>query len=382
MSISFVDLVESVLLLEAESNYTDVAAALDDSNSWISAINTKTQYQDFATIWLRAAPRALERNFAKKDIDEDLIALQDLIRYLAFLDEIKQPRNPIPEQAVLLNKVQDKYLDKNSKTYKVIDRWCKLSSLDPDEGYTFISTDIKRQWDSYKKGLDLIASNAFDQVKSLCLIPAIVKVINYKISGKQGLLGNVNPGGVGTFQGLIEDTFKRVNEYVINQADGVKWISAEGFKKVFNYILGTATVSQFEKKINTTSYKDIVRLVISTQALYDVVILSELSNYNITNVNVYKINDKNALLQFGKTGSIKNIPVTVIDPVAKKPNDITITSQNTNTLQFIERLNNDQSKAVIEQFKSICRFDEGGDDKTEQLSNMLGGLNQAAGVKL
>jgi hypothetical protein len=130
MSISFVDLVESVLLLEAGSNYVDVAAALADSSSWISAINAKTQYQDFATIWLRVAPRALERNFAKKDIDEDLIALQDLLRYLAFLDEIKQPREPIPEQVALINKVQDKYLDKNSKTYKVIDKWCKLSSLD------------------------------------------------------------------------------------------------------------------------------------------------------------------------------------------------------------------------------------------------------------
>lgn len=416
MSISFKELVESVLISEA---YADSNAAFADVNSWLNKVQGSFN-TDIKPRWdtLYASTMGGKNNFAKKDIQQYFIAVQDLIRSLAFHRDIKAPGAAILEKIAFINKVQEEYKKAGSSVKAFIDDWCSREH-DPEEGYKFSDPQVYRYWSLYKKELDVIAATAFTQYKGSCIFPAIMQVIDYKSKNNQGMLSGKFNVTASTFQGLLLDVFKNVNDYVTGakKQKELSWSIADTFKVLASRMLTTSSVKQFEEKVEDTRFTEILKFAISSRALFDALLLTEierrsdtlsggkLSNFYITGVGVksddYALDDEemedgyipeqspestiDAFIRFIREGKIDGVEVGVIVEVDGKEiwKQFVSDSKEIYTLQKIESLNTDQSRDVISQFKALCSFINRGESKTgSHIMAAMGSALQASGAKL
>lgn len=409
MSISFKEIVKNVILEEA---YGTVEDAISDTNGWLKKIEIKVGVANFLDTWsITYAATMGARYFAKKNINENLIALQDLIRFLAFHRDIKPEKSAVLPELIFIDKVQEQYLIKGSNVNRAIEGWLSRE-IDPDEGYRFLEPNVHREWLQFRKDKDIVANAAFSQYISQYLFPGVIKVIDYKTRNRQGILTG-KLGSIGTFEGLIKDVFQSVNEYVVgakNQPIGIT------VKNISNKILGSASVKQFEADVEDTSIMDIIRLAISSRELFTAEIKNqiiaefekhktELQGNNITgnldigsisdfyitgsnNTNVRSVEAENkAFMQFIKQGTLNdiNVRVTLQDEGAgaTTTQQIKLSTTNKYTIGDIEKLNTEQSRAVVQLFKAFCFFvNRGESSRGAQVGAVMTGLNQAAGVKL
>ena len=407
MSISFKELVESVLI--SEKKYVDSNDAFADKDSWLYKVQVSFN-TNIETRWdtLYASTMGGKNNFAKKDIQQYFIAVQDLIRSLAFHPDIKAPGAPIREKMDFIDKVQEQYKIPGSKVRVFIDSWCSKEH-DPEEGYIFTDSQVYRYWNLYKKEQDVIAAAAFTQYKGSCIFPAIMQVIDYKSKNNQGVLSGKFPASASTFQGLVLDAFKNVNDYVIGakKQKGLSWSIADTFKTLASRLFATSSVKQFEEKVEDTRFTQILNFAISSRALFDALLLEaversgdgprgKLIDFYIVSSNTMNKDGDNspvqtpggaseAFIRFVKDGKIDGVTVMIISEKdsAKHNERVEILSTDKFVLSRIEALNTDQSRDVIKQFKDLCSYVNRGESKAwSNVASIADNAAGAAGAKL
>jgi hypothetical protein len=406
MSISFKELVESVLIPEA---YADSNAAFADINGWLNKVQESFN-TDIKPRWdtLYASTMGGKNNFAKKDIQQYFIAVQDLIRSLAFHKDIKAPGAAILEKKAFIDKVQEEYKKNGSNVRVFIDSWCSKEH-DPNEGYKFTDPQVERYWNLYKKEQDVIAAAAFTQYKGSCIFPAIMQVIDYKSKNNQGVLSGKFPASASTFQGLVLDAFKSINDYVIGakKQKGLSWSIADTFKTLASRLFATSSVKQFEEKVEDTRFTQILKFAISSRALFDALLLEavvksggglrgKLIDFYIVSSNTTNkdggsspVQDpggtSEAFIRFVRDGKIDGVTVMIIseEDSAKHNERVEILSTDKFVLSRIEALNTDQSRDVINQFKDLCSFVNSGESKMwSNVTSIADNAAGAAGAKL
>jgi hypothetical protein len=413
MSISFVDLVESVLLLE--SNYADIAAALADTTSWLYAVKEKLKNSDigdtntFAKDFEQAFTYTVQaRRFSKNSVDEDFITLQDLIYSLYWNDDINTKSNDkfplitppgVIKKDDFLNNTQAQYITPNSAAYSIITTWTSdAKKLTPADDYAFFNPPVGKAYKDSKRERDVLQQAAYEAYKSKFILPALYEIINKRVSVTRKIKSGINIKKIysGSYNGLVKSLFIETDKYATGVNDGINV-----FKKSYNpfsaikYLLvrfqSTNYIKNLEEEVDGIYVKELLTLAVLSKQVFDEFIFNTLTKIEapltLKSAKPSDSNTQDPYISFIETGDLQGTEyeVTVQD---KSNAQITSTRNLTGsipllTIENIERLNTSTSKQFIEAFKALClHINKKEGQGKEQLSNMLGGLNQAAGVKL
>ena len=414
MSISFKEIVESVLLLEA--NYSDINAALTDRNSWLYKVSEKlisasiVDAGDFQKEFTQAFGSITQaRRFSKNSVDEDLITIQDLIYSLywnVLINTKSTDRFPLIDATAtdgdFINNTQKQYESTGSIAQTTIENWLNPSNrLTPTDSYVFINTPVRKAYRDFKKERDILQQAAYETYKTEAVLPALYKIIEKRVSVTRKILNKL-PKKIynSNYNALVKSMFIETNKYITGENDGInvfkkgKNISGT-ILNALKYMLGRVRATNYLKNLEEETdgiyVKELLTLSILSKQVFDEVVFTEFVKTNpsvtILSIEPDKSASQDPYIQFLEKGDIQNTTYTINTQNSAgtklPPKKETLPKLPIYTLGNIEVLNTSTSKQFIEAFKALClHINKKEGQGREQLSNMLGGLNQAAGVKL